>query len=686
MYAERDARMTARNPVPVAEGTADTAIARWWERPDSVNERAVSVIYVRPLQAQAAPPPGLSAWPKPGQAYLSPALLDEAPEMGTRYGKLAGTVAPGGLADASELIAYVNPVQADFFNEVFEPTSRIRGFGNPDRRMFFVASHQFDRGLAELDLLVLIMAALPCAALIMVAVRSRAETRDRRLALLDALGAPTTTRALVVVGEAWAPIGMGVVVAGLLLGAVAWSSSPTLPFTGYQVWSADLQTALPQLPLVVLAVFAALVLFTVLASIRRPTRKGSRPARAGRGKARWPLWIFLLGFLVTAWGSQERGAGGRIAFVAGAVLTLATLPHSAGQLARLIGRRVAGRGQKAGDPVRIVAGRWLQARPATLARLSAALVVGLGIVTLGQVLTTQFAGPVEAARERYQASGAELVQVRSRNIPATAPAFVHAVGPDRVLRYSPESQTAQGEPKIRLTGTCDALRHLGELRECPASPQKPEQVFSSLSPAGVQVFRAQDLTSAPVTSVCHCAAPENGDKVMYGFLAINRDGDTGLSRIEEAAYTHLIGPMTALPGQGWVLGSAAQAAQIRWMLDIALLGLVALAAAGALGAAGIFLEQAKALGPLSAYRTDQAFYRRIALWNLALPLSAVGAIGVVVAAALGGLLINLGKGGWMSTTLLGVGLGTVAMAGLCVAWVCGRVAGRQAIVWRPQGD
>ncbi|MGW9454002.1 FtsX-like permease family protein [Streptomyces sp. NPDC055632] len=678
--------MTARNPIPVVDGVTDSTIARWWERPDAVNERAVSVIYIRPIRTAVTPPPGLSTWPKPGEVYLSQALLDEEPETSTRYGKLAGTIGPHGLADASELIAYVNPAQPDFFDEVFEPTSRIQGFGNPDRRMFFVASHQFDRGLAELDLLIAIMAALPCGALIMVAVRSRAETRDRRLALLDALGAPTVTRALVVTGEAWMPIAAGATVAGIILGSVAWIFSPTLPFTGYQVWSSDLRIALPQLPLVALAVFAALVLLTVLASIRRPTRKGARPARTGHGRTRWPVWVFLLGFLVTAWGSQERGASGRIAFVIGAVFTLAALPHSAGQIARIIGRRVAERGRKSGDPVRIVAGRWLQARPATLARLSAALIVGLGIVTLGQVLTTQFAGPVEAARERYQTSGAELVQVRSRNIPATAPAFVKAVGPNRVLRYSPESQPQQGEPQIRLTGTCTALRHLGELRTCPSTPQKPEQVYTSLSPAGVQIFRVQDLTSAPVTSVCHCSAPEDGDKVMYGFLAVNQNGVTGLNRISEAAHTHLIGPMTALPGQGWVLSSVAQAAQIRWMLDIALLGLLALAAAGALGAAGIFLEQAKALGPLSTYRTDQVFYRRIALWNLALPLSAVGTIGVLVAAALGGLLINLGKGGWMSAPLLAVGLGSVALAGLGVAAVCGRVAGRQAVTWKPQGD
>lgn len=91
----------------------------------------------------------------------------------------------------------------------------------------------------------------------------------------------------------------------------------------------------------------------------------------------------------------------------------------------------------------------------------------------------------------------------------------------------------------------------------------------------------------------------------------------------------LIGPMAAQPGQSWYLGAAAQAAQVRWLLDVGLLGIAALAAAGALGAAGVFIEQAQALGPL-------------ALYNLA--VAVVGVVGSGVAALLGGLMVNLGKG------------------------------------------
>ncbi|UNO41233.1 hypothetical protein [Streptomyces sp. MST-110588] len=692
VHEQRDQRMAARNPVPVAQGESARAVARWWERPDQVGDRGATVVFLRSLRPGAPPPPGLDRWPRPGEAYVSPALLAAAADVRDRYGTPAGTIGQEGLADAAELVAYVNPRQPDYFRKTHEPSSYISGFGDADRSlfpMFFVSSHQFDRGLAELDIVVLLMAALPCAALVLVAVRSRAEIRDRRLALLDALGAPTPTRALVLAGEAWAPLGAGTLAAAVVLGSVSLTT-PTLPFTGYQVWSRDLRAALPQLPLVALGVLLGLVLLTVLAGIRRPpsggTRPADRPVKARARRARWVPVLFGAGLVVAAWGSEERGVFGRSAFVAGSVVALVALPYAAARVARVLGRAIAVRGRAKGDPVRIVAGRWLAARPATLARLSAALVVGLGVVTIGQVLTSQLAGPLEAARARAGAAGGELVQVRSRDDAGTVPAFIRAVGADVTLRYSPEPGTSESDPRVRLTGRCRALEALGRMTSCPARPRPVREVFGQLTPMGKEVFGGQEMTSAPVASVCACRAPEGGEDVADGLIVVNRGGPAAVDRIKQAAYAHLIGPLISAPGQGWYMGAAAQAAQVRWLMDVVLIGLAALVAAGALGAAGIFLEQAKALGPLATFRTDRRYYRGIAAWNLAVPLGAVGVAGVAVAALLGGLLINLGKGGWMSAGLLGAGAAVVVAAGGAVAAACGRVAARRAAAWRPSGD
>ncbi|MFD9574120.1 hypothetical protein ACFWBI_30310 [Streptomyces sp. NPDC059982] len=676
VHDRRDARMTARNPVPVA---ADAARARWWERPDAVGERAVSVVYVRPLAPAVHPPPGLPRWPEPGEAFLSPALAEAAP---ARYGRPAGRISPAGLADGTELVAYVNPAVDGFFDEVDEPTSFISGFGNRQHHMFFVSSHQFDRGLAELYLIVALIAGVPVVALVLVAARSRSEVRERRLLLLDALGIPVRGRAVVVAAEAARPLGWGIL-GGCVPALTVSVTSLVLPFTGYRVWAEDLRAALVWLPLCAAGTFAVLLGVSVAGCLVRRRREGAAPARPGAaGGGRWPGVVFVCAVVVAGWGSEHRHTEGKVAFAVGAMAALIVLPYATARLARLIGGRLARSGGRSGDAARIVAGRWLAARPQALARLSAALVVGLGIIVIGQVVTTQFAGPAEAARARHDAAGGALIQVRSRNIPATADGFVAALGADRVVRYSPDP----GGAGLRLTGTCRSLAALGAVTACPTEPVGVERSFAGLSPLGRDVLASREMLPAPPVAVCACGAPVEGDKALFGFIVVNRDGAAGVDAVEQAAYRHLIGPMTAQPGQSWYLGSAAQAAQVRWLLDVGLLGIAALAAAGALGAAGVFIEQSQALGPLASYQTGRGFYRRIALYNLALPLMAVGVVGVGAAALLGGLMINLGKGGWMSVGLLGAGLTAVAVSGLAVAWTCGRTAATHASSWAPRAD
>ncbi|MFF3013712.1 hypothetical protein [Streptomyces sp. NPDC057939] len=676
VHERRDARMTARNPVPVASAAAQ---ARWWERPDEVGERAVSVVHVRPLAAGIAPPPGLPRWPRPGEAYLSPALAEAAPD---RYGQLAGRISPAGLADAVELVAYVNPALGGFFDEVDEPTSFIGAFGARQHDSFFVASHQFDRGIAELDLIVALVAGLPVMALVLVAARSRSEVRERRLLLLDALGVPVRGRAVVVAAEAARPLGYGILAACAVAATVSVTSL-TLPFTGYRVWADDLRAALRWLPVCALGTFLVLLALSVAGCLVRRRRAGSAPALSGPATGgRWPGVVFVGAVVVAAWGSEYRGTVGKIGFVVGAMAALSVLPYATARVARVIGARLARGGGRRGDAAMIVAGRWLAARPQALARLSAALVVGLGIVVIGQVITTQFTVPAEAARSRYQAGDDTLIQVRSRNVPATAEGFVAAVGAERVLRYSPEP----GGEGLRVTGTCEALAAFGTVTRCPVEPVSPESVFAGLSALGREVFATREMLPGPPVTVCACAAPVEGEATLFGFLVVNRDGASGTEAIEQAGHRHLIGPMTAQPGQDWYLGSAAQAAQIRWLLDFALLGIAALAAAGALGAAGVFIEQSQALGPLAVHQTGQGFYRRIALFNLALPLGAVGVVGSGVAALLGSLMINLGKGGWMSAALLGSGVAVVAVCGVVVAWSCGRTASAHASSWTPRAD
>ncbi|MDK8450279.1 hypothetical protein [Corynebacterium mastitidis] len=70
-----------------------------------------SAVYLWPLVEDAPLPPGVAQWPAPGEAVLSPALREMAAEEGldSRYGRVAGTIGPEGLATSGEPLAYVVP-------------------------------------------------------------------------------------------------------------------------------------------------------------------------------------------------------------------------------------------------------------------------------------------------------------------------------------------------------------------------------------------------------------------------------------------------------------------------------------------------------------------------------------------------------------------------------------------------
>lgn len=104
--AQRDA---ARSPVTTE--SAGEAKLRWQPVHDNPapGYPDASVVVIDPLTEGAPLPPGLSTWPEPGQAVLSPALLADGVEIESRYGEFAGTIGQDGLVSPDEYLVYVRP-------------------------------------------------------------------------------------------------------------------------------------------------------------------------------------------------------------------------------------------------------------------------------------------------------------------------------------------------------------------------------------------------------------------------------------------------------------------------------------------------------------------------------------------------------------------------------------------------
>ncbi|MDR0505025.1 MAG: hypothetical protein LBG70_04375, partial [Bifidobacteriaceae bacterium] len=93
-YIGRTARDAARAPIFTEIG--DPAQIAWFHwRTEESGLQPVDVMAFEVTDPQAAPPPGIDRWPKPGEVFVSPALAATAFGDGfvARYGHLAGTIA-----------------------------------------------------------------------------------------------------------------------------------------------------------------------------------------------------------------------------------------------------------------------------------------------------------------------------------------------------------------------------------------------------------------------------------------------------------------------------------------------------------------------------------------------------------------------------------------------------------------
>ncbi|WP_223884525.1 FtsX-like permease family protein [Micromonospora craniellae] len=687
-----DERIAAREPVFVENSGQSAAVARWMIHADSVDNKQFLVLYISPLRNDAMPPPGLPRWPKPGESFFSPELLKSAnaQEFTQRYGEFGGVIEVSGLATATERLVYHRPpTDTPFDNR--DGLVAISGFGvDPSsfgRDYFPSTVDGFGKWtVSDIYILILAVIALPAALLLFLAVRSNSERRDRRLAMLDALGAPASSRAWVLVGEALVPVFLGAI-AGFLVALATTYFNIRVPITGYLVRSADVDSARRWIPALAIGSVALAIFLVVATQLRRAARGETRPRHLNPRFRRWLQSAFPVAVALSIWGAATARDGGAryspglIVFLFALLGTLISLPAVLGAGSALLGRAVARLGRVASSPGLIIGGRWLNQRPMMVARLCAAFVVGLGLLVQVQVqqawIVQQARGLANGVAPQALTVGDSLLILRTQSSPAEGRHFGALVGPDKFLRVA----EIGGVPT--LVGTCVALKEFGELRTCPgATAQNVDSVFDRFNLRG-NLLRGGTLISAPDFKV---TTDLDADGSTSGYFVINDEMKIGATKIANAAYATLSKPYVSTPGQEWITGGLAGAAVFNWVLALGALGLIILALAGALATSGMFLTNARSLGVVGTYDTRLSLYLGIATWNLGIPLLFAGAVGSGVAAFLGVLTLHIRRVGSVSMEVLGAGFGTVALLAALLTVLCGIGAARSAQTWRPVAD
>ncbi|WEH33501.1 permease [Streptomyces sp. AM 4-1-1] len=665
----RAQREQARGPIIAEDPTRATAL--WKEAYDSFGATPHGVIYIEPLTPDAAPPPGLSRWPAPGEAFFSHELAQAAREYDSldRYGRYGGTITAQGLRSPSERIVYVRAAQAPA-DPVAQSWQYIAGFG----QTFPMNQEIYPRTLPETAGTIAVLMAVPALALLVVATRVGSATRDRRSRLVNALGASWTHRALINVGEGFVPAASGTLLC-LIPAALLLATDVRLPLTGYVISAADMRQMWPQL---VAALFASLVLtLLLLVLLHRVQRSGTatRPSVSSSRLPKWRLALCVAGVLAIAL-SQYAPKGADVGiFLSGTVLMWAMLPSVIAMVSVANGRRIAASGYRKGNPGRLIAGRWTASHPGVLVRLSVVFIIGIGLISHLQVWNSRLGDSAAAAQELTRRVGDTLYLVHSSTLPPTAVKDLSRSLPKGAHLLAATAHPEGDRPRIDLVASC---RDLSALRlPCPTSAQR----ITTRDPRLEELGRPYHGNLTVRATSGDLDTPH-----ADGSLIVTADEPGHRAQIEKAAYAVHPGINVDTPGESWVIGAREKNSLNNWLFFFGGLGLTLLLIAGLISAAAEFVRIRAGLAPLSVLTGNDRVFRAIALWYLTVPLLIATAAATLITDWHSLFFVISLREGKFSWPVLATASAGFALAAVAIGVLAARSARRAAPSWRPHAD
>ncbi|MFI9358661.1 hypothetical protein [Streptomyces lydicus] len=666
-YEGTQERTAARSPQRVSDGHAKT-LARYLLAHDTLSDaRSYTVAYVEPVRPAIAPPPGLASWPAPGEAVLSPALLKAGAEdhIAARYGKFAGTIGPHGLASPSERFAYVRPAHS---MRGIVDARPIHGFGAAPEWGNGDFTHQ--RPIWNLLFTVCGFLLLPAAVCAVLAARVGADERDRRTALLTAMGALPTHRRLIVIGEAAMPVAVGAAV-GAAPAAVGCLIDVPVPFVDFTLYAPDLRAwALWLAGMVLLSVVVMLTAVTILHRHRRSTARATRPHASRPVLARFACWACPVFLLTASYGpGLSPSPTLRVLLQAvGALGGFATLPALIAAACRTAGSALAEQTRRWAGPSALISGRWMAASASTTSRLVCSVVIAIGITGQAQLWMSRMAEPVRQATAVHHIVGDSIVRVTSPK-PITRE-FAESLPGQEVFLSLTESKGT-----IRAAGTCTDLKAVQlPCRSTTATPAAEADERLRYALGG-----GTDITTIATTPM---SAPASRAALVLSRHHTMLD----VSEIKRIANRTLApGTDVSTLGTDWISGGMVLKDQSGWLLCLGLLGTSVLAVGFALNTQAAFLRQGRAAAPLTVLSGRRTVFYGLSGWSLFAPMLSAGAIGILVYSWLAGPLTADGYAS-LSSTLVLAGLGVSATLGLVLWGFGGASAARSASRWRPNDD
>lgn len=375
-FDERADRTAWRDPAAASgSGAAIIATAADHFGGDSVNR-----VDLAALGDSAPVPPGMDAFPAPGEVWLSPAAADllegvPAADFLARYGDahLAGELGPEALAHPNELVAVVGRDAAD--PAMIAERTSADGVSPREIDSFAVGNADAVYGFyLILMVLAAILMAVPAAVFGAAAARLTVARRDERLATLRLIGAtPGQVMRLTLIETTLAAV------AGAVAGTFAWMAvtplAALIPIDGGRWYVSDLWAGAPWMLAVAVAV-PVLVAVSALIGLRGVVISPLGVARRVKTKGLKAVRLVVFAVLAVAFMVGTNVVGGDM--IAVAVLiglfagTLAAVNLAGPWIVQKLGRVLA---RTARGPSRLLAARRLADDPKSAWRAVAGVAI-----------------------------------------------------------------------------------------------------------------------------------------------------------------------------------------------------------------------------------------------------------------------------------------------------------------------
>ncbi|MFF7647136.1 FtsX-like permease family protein [Streptomyces canus] len=593
-------RTAWRTPEPAEHATAVQALATTY-----VRHEPVTVVNLAQLPGRSATPapPGMTAFPKKGEVYVSPALAEllhglPANQLADRFPKVTsyGTIGAAALASPDELVAVVGRAPGDpavsaaagdigMYDTGQAARAEITGFKGSHASLFTYT----DQGSALLGVALLVM---PVAVLAAAAGRLGAARREQRLAALRLAGATPRQIIGMTAAEA-ATVGAAGALAGAALYAALLPALAEIPYGIGSWYTGELWVGVPWFAAVVLGVTALITVSAVSMLRQVATSPLGVAQQASPRRTRVVRLVLFVAVLLYVYRSTGEGGLKTRQVIALLLLFYGAFwlfgPWVVDRLGRIAGRF-------ARRPATLLAARRLSDDPRGVWRTVSGLVLagfaaGFFAVSMvgtdGSPFRDQVAVVTSNAAEARHATAEARTRLREADVKATV-TTVKEDDYDSLTSGSPGLVAHVSGGAERIDAAVTALAPLGTSRlpytqdYATAGDRSAIDRFAEVSTATLALSFLAATASAGLTA----AANVLDRRRVYGLLRL---AGTPLKVLDRARVRETVLPLVVLAGGTTAVGVYASY-RLNKAFDASLdvTGALQLAACAAVGALAMF--------------------------------------------------------------------------------------------------